>query len=315
MCSRKEEHLAGRTTCDCLLVLLALVWFCEVRAATVAVPNASFESPGTFYASPALDFWQKAPKPDWYIEEGGFTWDQLAGQFKNTSLTSADHIDNCDGAYAAFLFAVPEVALFQDYESTDWSHTNALHAFGPVFDPGKTYHFALGIMGGGGGMLEGATLDLGFYYRDSASNIVSITTVTVTNTISVFSNDTHFLDFRADLSVRPQDPWAGKHIGLQILSSVSMDYTNGGYWDLDNVRLTATLDPRFLSSGVTNGHFGCSLQGEPGFTLEILSANDPTVPVSAWSSAGFVTNGTGTAVFTDTGAMASHRFYRARQAQ
>src|SRR5262245_39645715 len=89
-------------------------------AGAINIPNNSFESPATSFVSININAWQKSPKPDWYQESGGFLWTQLTGIFKNTPATSADHIDNCDGNQALWLFAVPEVGLFQDYDSTDW---------------------------------------------------------------------------------------------------------------------------------------------------------------------------------------------------
>ena len=38
-------------------------------------------------------------------------------------------IDNCDGSQAAFLFALPEVALFQDYNSIGGTNTTPSHDF------------------------------------------------------------------------------------------------------------------------------------------------------------------------------------------
>src|SRR5580765_1095809 len=94
-----------------------------LRAGSITVPNGSFESPATSFVSINIDSWQKNPKPDWYVESGGFLWSQLTGIFKNTSAGSSDHLDNCDGNQALWLFAVPEVALFQDYNSIDWSNS------------------------------------------------------------------------------------------------------------------------------------------------------------------------------------------------
>src|SRR2546423_15691175 len=97
--------------------LMVAVGLATVRAASIVVPNGSFESPSTTFVDTHIDSWQEAPKPDWYAEGGGFTWDQLTGVFMNTSVTSADHIDNCDGNQALWMFAVPEVGVFQDYNS------------------------------------------------------------------------------------------------------------------------------------------------------------------------------------------------------
>ena len=102
---------------SCMLALVA--WAASLPAATINLPNGSFESPATDFADPTMDNWQKTPKPVWYDESGGFLWVQLAGLFLNTPPESAPHIDNCDGEQAAYLFAVPQVGLFQDYLSTN----------------------------------------------------------------------------------------------------------------------------------------------------------------------------------------------------
>src|SRR5947207_3912431 len=99
----------------------------ECKAGVINIPNFSFESPGTTFVDTHIDSWQEAAKPDWYPEGGGFTWDQLTGVFKNTDITSSDHIDNCDGHQAMWVFAVPEVAVFQDYDSIDWNHSTPTH--------------------------------------------------------------------------------------------------------------------------------------------------------------------------------------------
>src|SRR5436309_556472 len=116
-----------------VLVALALT----ARGASVTVPNYSFESPATAFVTINIDSWQKSSKPDWYQENGGFTWVQLTGAFKNTATNSSDHIDNCDGNQAIWLFAVPEVGLFQDYDSADWRGVS--NQFNATFTPGKTF--------------------------------------------------------------------------------------------------------------------------------------------------------------------------------
>ena len=119
-------------------------------AEAIVVPNGSFESPSTPYVSINIDSWQKSPKPDDYIEAGGFLWTQLTGIFKNSSPGSSDYIDNCDGAQALWLFAVPEVALFQDYDSFDWHNQPPSHQFNATFTIGRSYHLRVGVIGTGG---------------------------------------------------------------------------------------------------------------------------------------------------------------------
>jgi hypothetical protein len=286
--------------------LLALAAFRGLSTETILVPNGSFETPTTTYASPFMDFWQKTAKPDWYDEGGGaFLWTQLTGEFTNTPPLAFNHIDNCDGGQAAWMFVIPEVAIFQDYDYP----TN--HAFNATYEIGKSYHLTVGIIGTGGGMMVGATFELSLYYRDAASNMVVIAATSVTNSPTIFSNNTHFIDFHADSAfVNATDPWAGQHVGVRLLSSITDTNLEGGYWDLDNVRLTTTRAPALSNPVWTNGQLSFILQSEPGTTLEIEKST--YFGVQPWSSLGFVTNDSGTTPFTDTNAMSGQAFYRSR---
>jgi hypothetical protein len=203
----------------------------EAICERLPVPNASFELPQTTFADPNIDFWQMGPKPWWYDESGGYSWGQLTGVFLNLPPTDPDHIDNCDGNQAAWLFAVPEVELFQDLAAT--------------FEVGQSYHLTVGIFGGGGNMKDGVPIEIRLYYRDAEDKKVIVGATTFT-----YDLDTgyvkHFDDVRLDIAqVRYADPWAGKNIGVQLISTLTfpddLDPDTGragGYWDLDNVRLT-----------------------------------------------------------------------------
>lgn len=300
-----------------LLVIAAGIAFAllEFRASAgpIPVPNASFESPTISFVSVNIDSWQKADKPDWYAEGGGFLWTQLMGLFKNTAVTSPDHVDNCDGNQAIWLFAVPEVALFQDYDSTDWKSPAPTHDFNAAFEPGKSYQLIVGVIGTGGGMLQSATLELSLYYRDANSNKVTVAATSITNTPSIFSNNTHLVDCQVSVpTVQPTDAWAGQHIGIQMLSTVDTNL-QGGYWDLDNVRLSSTLEPVLLNPVQANNQIQFTLQSEPGLRIEILSATNLTLPLSDWIGLGALTNSTGTASFTAPAASTCRRFYCARR--
>jgi thiamine pyrophosphokinase len=289
-----------------IIGVLALTALRSFSIETIQIPNGSFETPTTTYASPFLDFWQKTAKPDWYDETGGFLWTQLTGEFTNTPPGAADHIDNCDGGQAAWMFVVPEVGIFQDYDYP----TN--HAFNATYEIGKSYHLTVGLIGGAQVLqAPGATFELALYYRDSASNMIVVAVTTVTNLSTVFSNKTHLIDFHADSGfVNAGAPWAGQHIGVRMLSSITDTNLEGGYWDLDNVRLTSTRAPALSNPVWTNGQFSCIIQSEPGMTLEIQRTTN--LGEQNWSSAGFITNDTGTFSFTDTNATSGLYYYRAR---
>jgi len=277
-------------------------------AATIPVPNGSFESPSTTYAYPIIDSW----------EATGFTWyDQIAGVFFNAPPTNAANaavfLDNCDGNQAAFLFAAPQVGLLQDYGSVGGTNTAPDHAFNVTFDVGKSYALTVGLIGSSVEPLSsGATLLLSLYYRDGSNNVVIVAATTVAYQTNVFTNLTHLLDFSVTVpTVKAGDAWAGQHLGISLLSTVS-PALEGGVWDLDNVRLSSTMAP--VLANPTSGAGQCSfvLQSEPGSRVEILASAAPTSPLTQWTSLGIVTNTTGRFPFSDTAAIAGSRFYSAR---
>lgn len=231
------------TSLHALAVSLFLAAVCErVEAGpvTLLLPGYSFEAPTTDYAQLIISWWQKTPKPATYNESGAFRWSQLTGVFKNTAPGEFDHLDNCEGNQAAWIFVVPQAGFFQDYDCTDFTHTTPLHAFTATYEVGQMYDFTVGLNGGGGGMLDGATIELSFYYRDANGVQQQIAATTVTNSAALFPNHTHLTDFTLHLrTVTAGDPWAGRHIGVQLLSTVTAAL-QGGYWDVDNVRIVAT---------------------------------------------------------------------------
>ena len=290
-----------------LVGIVALAaWTTPLRAATVNLPNASFESPATTFAYPQIDAWQQVPV--WYSQQ--------TGVFLNQPPSDPTHIDNCDGAQGAFLFASNQVAILQDYDSIDWSNSAPTHAFAATYDVGKSYLLTVGVIGGTNlsiPMKEGTRLVLSLYYRDSDSNVVTVAATTITNSGTLFPNATNFVDFQVPVAmVKASDPRAGRHIGVQMLSSASPDL-EGGYWDLDNVRLVSAAPTTLLDSTRNNGQFACTLQSEPGLRFEMLASTNLTLPLSNWTSLGTVTNLAGSVPFTDPTTNLTRRFYRARQ--
>lgn len=210
-------------------VLLMAAGASRVRGESIPIPNGSFESPQTAFVDVNINAWQKAPKPLWYDESGGYFWAQLTGVFLNVAPTDPEYIDNCDGQQAAWLFAVPEVELFQDLAAT--------------FQVGQAYQLTVGVVGGLGNMKDGVPLEIRLYYRDANDARVTIGATTFIYRAGG-SPLNHFQDVQLDLSaVRNTDPWAGKKIGVQIVSTLTLADLDpktgkaGGYWDIDNVRL------------------------------------------------------------------------------
>jgi len=234
-------------------LILTLALTANVGAASIFVPNYSFESQvvtSPFPVDTRIDSWQKVPKPAYFDEAAfGFTWDQTMGVFPNTAAGTANHIDNMVGNQGAYFLAFPQAAIFQDYNSLDWNHTTPTHDFNATFQAGNSYQLSAGLIGGGGGMTVGSIFEISLYYRDDANNMVTIGGLPITYTTDVFSNTTHFVDFTLNLAqVQASDAWAGKNICIELSSVYG---TGAGYWDLDNVRLTSAVpEPSSLSLGV-----------------------------------------------------------------
>jgi hypothetical protein len=296
--------------------LLGFLLYSNVALAStnLVVPNYSFETPLTLFVNTHVDEWSKIPKPDYYVESGGYTWDQLAGTFLNDPPSQADHIDNCDGNQAIYMFADPLVTLFKDYESGDWSHTNALHDFPAIYESNKSYRLTVGVIGSGGGMQSGVGLQLSLYYLDDATNRIPVAVNDLVYNSQQFPNNTHFVDCSVDVPpVRPGDPWAGKHIGIKIVSTATLD-NQGGYWDLDNVRLVATTQAILLNPAITNGNFAFTLRGDAGsaYAIQVASAVTNPSPTN-WSTAFTLTNTTGDFRVVDPSTNSGVRFYRAQR--
>jgi hypothetical protein len=280
---------------------------------SIHVPNASFESPEVEFVDNHPHFWQKTPKPAWYDESGGFTWDQLFGVFKNTAPGADDHIDNCDGAQAFYLFAVPTVGVFQDQLSTNAAGASAIPPLDVRFEPGKSYALSMGVLGGGGGMTNGASLSVALYYRNDSGNPVVVAETNIIHDPATFPTHTHFKTYEVRTSkVRMEDPWAGKNLGIQVVSTVDPNLA-GGYWDIDNVQVQEIPEIGLLDPYITDSEIAFTLQSEAGLRLEVLAADEATGLNASWSTLSSVTNLTGLVSIADVRTNAARRFYQVKQ--
>jgi hypothetical protein len=288
----------------------------SIQAGEISIPNASFESPATFFVSLNIDNWQRTPQPGWWDTNTSGDWSTLIGIFKNPAPGNFDHIDNCHSNQAAWLFAQPEVGLFQDYDAMDWNDPAPTHAFDARFEVGKSYRLSVGLLvggkGSGGGVTPGSTVNFSLYFRDGGSNRVIVAVTTITNSLEIFTNSTHLLEYSVEVpTVRPGDAWAGQHLGILLLSTAEL--SDEGYWDLDNIRLNSVLAPVFSNPIHTNGQFQFTLKSEPGMALEILTSTNAGLPAAQWTRLFALTNSTGTIPLVDTHADFDQRFYQARQ--
>ena len=284
-------------------------------AGPIEVPNGSFESPVTAFVDINIQAWTKTPRPDDYDESGGFLWTQLTGMFRNAPAGDPRQIVNCDGDQAIWLFAVPGAGLLQESTPPDPdAPPDGAGSFFAAFEPGKAYQLTVGVIGGGGGMAPGASLEIGLFYRDTASNRVTLASTTVLHDPGMFGEPKRLIDFTASLPVvDPGEPWAGRQLGISLLSTVGIDL-QGGYWELDHVRLTETGSsaPRLADAAATGNGLRFVVESEPGLTVEILSTENAAAPIGQWISAGTVTNVSGRTEFTASPTDTATRFYRAQ---
>jgi hypothetical protein len=195
----------------------------------IPVPNGSFESPTVpagFPASPQIDSWIKLPQPPEVTVPGGMEWEQLTGIFPNSPPESPDHITNVDGDQVGYLFALPGVGLYQDLDVT--------------YQAGLSYHLTLGMLGGGL-IAEGDSFEISLFYRDDANVAMPLAISPVVFTFEEFTTTTLLIDQGVSLAeVQSDDAWVNRNIGIQFLSTSG---EGAGYWDIDNVRLTAVPEP------------------------------------------------------------------------
>jgi len=216
-----------------MTAVLGLAGAATLRAGAIAVPNGSFEGPvvplASPYATSVIDSWQKAPVPSWWTGAGytELQWDQSTGVFLNVGNT----VDNIVGNQGAFIFAAPGMELYQELPA--------------VYEVGQSYKLSVLAEGGGYGMALGVPIEFRFYYLDGSSQRVTISSVTATNA-NGSGGISHLTEYSADLPIiTGLEPWAGKKIGIQLISTVG-GAEAGGYWDVDNVQVVSVPEPATL---------------------------------------------------------------------
>jgi hypothetical protein len=219
-----------------LAILAVSTAICStLHAASIAIPNSSFESPsaGPFGVNTTIDSWQKIPKPAYFDEATfGFQWEQTAGIFLDTNPYS-----NHDGTQCAYLLSFPQVTLFQDSTS----------GFNATYDVGQSYTLTLGTFGKFSTLNN--SLQLSLYYRDPGNNAVTIgTPTTIIYDPSIFpaAGPFNLVDYSVTIPpVQVGDAWAGRNIGVMI--QVGNAEFSAGHWDIDNVRLASVPEPCLAS--------------------------------------------------------------------
>lgn len=222
----------------------------RLQAQPLFVPNHSFESPSTagfpFDTNPFITEWQKIAEPAYYpfLGSGVPPWYGTSGVFSNTSPLSATPYGNVVGNQAGYILMAPQATLFQDYSVSP--------TFTSTYEVGKSYNLTIGLFARSSFAViaPGSTLELSLYYLDNLNNKVKVGSTVVSYSAAAFplSPTPNLIDYQVNtLIVNAGDAWAGKHIGIQLESTIPMEMTSFGNWDFDNVRLTAAPEPTTLA--------------------------------------------------------------------
>lgn len=224
----------------------------RLQAQPIYVPNHSFESQSgvgfPYETNPFLDSWQKIAEPAYYafLGSGVPPWYGTSGAFVNVSVYNPTPYGNVTGAQAGYILMAPQVTLFQDYT------TSPTHDFNATFEVGKSYNLTIGLFAKSsfGAIPPGSTLELSLYYLNEMNNKVKVGSTVVSYSAAAFllSPTLNLIDYQVNVpTVGAGDAWAGKHIGIQLESTIPMELTSFGNWDFDNVRLTAVPEPTTLA--------------------------------------------------------------------
>src|SRR5262245_20321613 len=106
------------------------------RAASIAVPNFSFESPSAntpgFPVNVDLDNWTDTPQRAGYSSP--IPWGFGTGSFPNPAVGQTNRLTNMNGDRAAFILASVELGFYQE-----------LTAPGSIFSIGQSYQLTVGL--------------------------------------------------------------------------------------------------------------------------------------------------------------------------
>lgn len=281
------------------LTTVGLLYAGSLAAEVIPISNPSFEAPETPFVSLAIEGWVKNPKPDEFVENDQFVWDQLVGIFKNTPQGSPDHIPNTDGAQGLFLFTVPGAGFSQIVPDT-------------VFEPGRSYTLTAGFIGGGGGMLEGASVRMELFYLSDSEEPLTAASVELLHSVEEFPTTTDYVDRSLVLNaVSDEDPWLESPIGIRFYSTTPFQLA-AGFWDIDHVRLSSESPTGVLQSpSLEEGVMRFTLTGPSGSTWSIVRADAIETPSAEWEELTQITLRDSPATITDDNVAGASRFYRA----
>ena len=200
-----------------------------VLAAPVSVANYSFESPQVppaQIASPLVQDWN-TPGPTLTEVFPGVFVNANCVIFPNTPAGNPDSIDNVDGN---------QVAAIGTQSGNEFNQTLAA-----TFAANTKYALTAGVARSLT-RVPAATdrLRLVLFYLDAASQRQEVAAADIFNDAAAGISATHLKDFAANsITLAAGSPAVGKPIGVLITTAGA----TGGFFDFDNVRVTAVPEP------------------------------------------------------------------------
>ena len=226
----------------CLSVLLQLpLWAAAPVSISIPIVNASFEAPTVdpngFGAWPVVDGWTELDLDT--------VASSNSGVFLNTPVGSPDRLINAEGSQLAFLGSQQGNALEQDLKA--------------VYRAGCDYQLTVAVGISARFPPSAAsptdTIEIVLYHLDGNEPVDIVHQTVEPNVLS----STQLQDFSVVLpTVRAEDTWAGKSIGVAVRAAGKA----GGFWDLDSIRLTESMP---VSIPIVNASFETPTVDPNGF--------------------------------------------------
>jgi hypothetical protein len=217
MKSYESKKVLGALIC----VMMFLFGAGVLSAESIYVANHSFELPyvGPGGAAVGIDSWGiNGPN---------------AGVAGNGWGGGGINLLNSDGIQIAWMNTYAD-------GSNELASAGIWQALSDTYTVGKAYELTVGLARAAQSWNPGEDtdqIDIRLFYN-AAGSVATIASVTATASELNYSNDGYLTDYTATLPVvLATDDWAGKTIGIWIVSSYRDPASDGGDWVVDNVRL------------------------------------------------------------------------------
>ncbi|MDH4203859.1 MAG: hypothetical protein OEV87_13340, partial [Phycisphaerae bacterium] len=212
-----------------IVLIMSVLLFCaNTEADSIYVANYSFEHPTPEFVYPYLIM----DVDDWFELDNDLLNSANTGVFLNVT-----SIANVDGNQLGVLGGELGNAFLQDLSAS--------------YQVGNSYRMTVGVCLPEDPYFQPKDpnkLALSFYYGDPVSDPNNYC-ATASQAPADLATDA-LTDYSVYLpTVQPEDAWAGQIIGIAIRATGPM----GGYWDVDNVRVTEyPLVPNFTDDSIVN---------------------------------------------------------------